>query len=53
MNASLWGNAWSMCMFWWPRHLRHQMLLLVAGVMVLAMAGVHFFFQSTCGACFF
>lgn len=28
-------------MRWWPRHLRHQMLLLLAGVTVLSMVALH------------
>ena len=41
MTRSLLAKAWGACMFWWPRHLRHQMLLLLAGVTVLSMVALH------------
>jgi len=41
MNASPWAKLWARVLFWWPKHLRHQMLLLLAGVTVLSMVALH------------
>jgi PAS domain S-box-containing protein len=41
MNAGPWAQAGAGLLFWWPKHLRHQMLLLLAGVTVLSMLALH------------
>lgn len=39
--ATAWTRAWGLAVCWWPRHLRHQMLFLLAGVTVMAMTALH------------